>query len=128
MGWFELMNQNKIYENKHSCEFADELKKYLLESSSLGYDEVTAEQTVFSVMSLDDDLKDYVKAFVLEKENRWYELKNIPFSTDFSNEFNADEFFSCTSYSPVTAALYFQTLRNDILTGQKHFLLNDIIK
>ncbi len=128
MSWLELMKQNRIPQTDCGCEFSEKLKKYLLESSSLGYDEITAQQTVSSVMSLDDDLKDYVKTFILKGENRWAQLKSIPLSSDFSDEIDGEEFFSATGYSPVTAALYFQSLRNDRLTGQKHFLLNDIIK
>ncbi len=127
MSWYELMNSLRRNDTQAEDTFALKLKNFLLELPDLKYDEVTAQQTVNSVMNLDNDLLEYVRAFIYTGENRWQTLKAIRLPSD-NEDFDGDEFFSTTNYNPVTAALFFQSLRLDSQLAIRSFLFNDRIE
>lgn len=121
MAWIDHVKDFFEHNKNHKDPFDAELTKYLMEESGLGYDKVTCDRTVFDVLNMDEDLLDFVKAFVQTGNVEGEDLSCDAY-------FTMEEFLEQTGYNPITAALMFQHYRNDPIAALRGLMMHDVIE
>ena len=96
------------------------IRKYLMEKSGRTYDEFACERTIHDVLTMDEDLLEYVKDFL---ENGIADCEEFVCGNDFTME----ELLETSAFDPITAALMVQFYRRDRVQALQTLLSHDLV-